>query len=703
MTEDGEEGPSKRRRVARACQSCRAKKSRCDGLFPRCTPCSELNYECRYDTKAGPGVTNVIVTKDYLASLEERIARLERRDEERSLLEDFGLPTTSSGELNGGVGSGAGTGRSTSQPNKTSPLAHSEKLLAHESPQLVDGMGALRFPQPGAMLLANPTELEYFGDTSGVSFHSLILQHFFLGPHPHPAPTAAMPRRATPTNPLITGVVSVSDFPPLPLARKYFDYFFFHTHRIYPFLHEATVRESYEYFWDHKKDEDLASTFTSGSIASQLALFFTLFAYADRLSREVDSKAHQYYETAKVLLASQRTAPQDVTQVQVLVLGALFMQGSDDPEESWNLLGMAVRCGYGMGLHRMLAPTRATQVEREARKRTWCACFTLDRLMTVSLDRPTAISTDTSQFPLPMALPDEDPSLVSFFNASINLYRLLSDVPSDLANFSVNTLDTHTIQGAANTINTLEGLFSKWYADVPDFLRLDTLSSKHNQEAIVLAFRSQTVRLLLHRPLLTAAIRASHAIDQEVFPNPSDPSYVGALVAKQQITTLMGASLSTTLATAVEATKLLAKTQETDTLSAGWYRLFYALNSFMSLAAGATLDLSRYGEMVTTPRETIIEALHTGRSIVFNLGERYNLASAQRSVIILDQILSVSNLNHAPEVPFIPALSRAPSRAQSPSAVNWDDLILTMDLGMLPTFNFLQGAGDQFTGLEGVL
>ena len=38
------------------------------------------------------------------------------------------------------------------------------------------------------------------------------------------------------------------------------------------------------------------------------------------------------------------------------------------------------------------------------------------------------------------------------------------------------------------------------------------------------------------------------------------------------------------------------------------------------------------------------------------------------------------------------------------SPVNWDDLIQTRDLGMLPTFNFLdQGTNDPFAFLDGTL
>ncbi|KAL8276582.1 hypothetical protein RQP46_011005 [Phenoliferia psychrophenolica] len=547
-------------------------------------------------------------------------------------------------------------------------------------------MGALRFAPP-ATGGGDASDLEYFGDASGVSFHSLILQHFFLG-----------------VNPLLTGVISLADLPTPEVARGLFDYYFSHIHRLYPFLHEGSIRRSYEDFWESRHLEDVRSSFTLGSVTSQLALHCAVFAMADKLRAAPEKVTHLYYQTTQKLLAAQKVIPQDILQVQVLLLNALFMQGSDDPEESWNLLGMAIRRGYGMGLHRLLAPSRATPIERETRKRTWCACFTLDRLMTVSLDRPTAITTSTATYPLPIALPDEDPSLVDFFNTSTNLYRLLSDGPSDLAAFSFLTLTPSSLHAATTSLTLLESSFQNWLHTMPAQLQRHP-SGPNSEEAIVLTLRSYTTRLLIHRPLLSEAIRASH-VDAvvPVLPEPSDPEYVRALVLKQQAQSMVGKSLSTTLSTGVESILLLSQTQLTDTLSAGWYRLFYALNSFMSLAAVLTLDLSEYGQ-ISTPREVIIDALHQGREIVYNLGQRYHLASAQRSVYILDQMLSIASLSpSSADAPFVPALSRDVSRAQSPSAINWDDLIQTMDLGMLPTFNFLdQGTNDPFAFLDGTL
>ena len=94
----------------------------------------------------------------YLSSLEERIARLERRDEERSFLSDFAAPTSCvrlldwHGQSSRSLRSSSSDGPPHASTSQKTPLAAvlpspfpSEPAAATESPQVVDGMGALRF------------------------------------------------------------------------------------------------------------------------------------------------------------------------------------------------------------------------------------------------------------------------------------------------------------------------------------------------------------------------------------------------------------------------------------------------------------------------------------------------------------------------------------------------------------------------------
>ncbi|KAI8980911.1 fungal-specific transcription factor domain-containing protein [Pilobolus umbonatus] len=65
----------KRKRLTQACELCRRKKIKCDGLKPACGNCTKLNMECKYSTtskKRGP-------RQGYIEILEQRLAKLENK------------------------------------------------------------------------------------------------------------------------------------------------------------------------------------------------------------------------------------------------------------------------------------------------------------------------------------------------------------------------------------------------------------------------------------------------------------------------------------------------------------------------------------------------------------------------------------------------------------------------------------------------
>ncbi|RKP27258.1 hypothetical protein SYNPS1DRAFT_6844, partial [Syncephalis pseudoplumigaleata] len=66
-------GGNKRQRVSRACDACRRKKVRCDGVRPVCGNCSAFHFECTYldaAKKRGP-------PKGYIEAIEHRLRRME--------------------------------------------------------------------------------------------------------------------------------------------------------------------------------------------------------------------------------------------------------------------------------------------------------------------------------------------------------------------------------------------------------------------------------------------------------------------------------------------------------------------------------------------------------------------------------------------------------------------------------------------------
>lgn len=66
-------GSSAQARIAQACDRCRSKKIRCDGLRPTCTQCSQVGFECKTSDK----LSRRAFPRGYTESLEERVRALE--------------------------------------------------------------------------------------------------------------------------------------------------------------------------------------------------------------------------------------------------------------------------------------------------------------------------------------------------------------------------------------------------------------------------------------------------------------------------------------------------------------------------------------------------------------------------------------------------------------------------------------------------
>jgi hypothetical protein len=67
----------KRRRILHACQACRQRKSRCDGVRPACRLCTHHGLTCQYDTAARPRAQADPPESRISAGLETRLQNME--------------------------------------------------------------------------------------------------------------------------------------------------------------------------------------------------------------------------------------------------------------------------------------------------------------------------------------------------------------------------------------------------------------------------------------------------------------------------------------------------------------------------------------------------------------------------------------------------------------------------------------------------
>jgi hypothetical protein len=116
------------------------------------------------------------------------------------------------------------------------------------------------------------------------------------------------------------------------------------------------------------------------------------------------------------------TNPPDLPQIQALLMLALHEWGDCDGLKSWALLGTAIRYAQLLGLHyesqfdseplsktsgidQQTRTSNSTSAEefiaQETRRRTWWACFNLDRLLSTGKYRPQMIHVDDIRIQLP--------------------------------------------------------------------------------------------------------------------------------------------------------------------------------------------------------------------------------------------------------------------------------------------------------------
>jgi hypothetical protein len=115
----------------------------------------------------------------------------------------------------------------------------------------------------------------------------------------------------------------------------------------------------------------------------------------DKLRSEHLDRAEVFYLNAKSLNDPMNgLEDQDFWSVQALLLMSVYMLAKSKRNTAFALLGMAARSAHALGLHREETMVIFSPEEQVQRKNLWKSIFVIDRLLSCSLGRPTAISED---------------------------------------------------------------------------------------------------------------------------------------------------------------------------------------------------------------------------------------------------------------------------------------------------------------------
>lgn len=155
---------SSQTRIAQACDRCRSKKIRCDGIRPCCSQCSNVGFECKTSDK----LSRRAFPRGYTESLEERVRVLEQETRELKELLDAKdeqldmLSRIHSFSPYSPPASSVSHRRSPASARSESAEITEDTFLVHEIPSLVGGGGDVA----GGF---------YVGSSSGRSFVGILI------------------------------------------------------------------------------------------------------------------------------------------------------------------------------------------------------------------------------------------------------------------------------------------------------------------------------------------------------------------------------------------------------------------------------------------------------------------------------------------------------------------------------------------------
>ncbi|KAI1064376.1 hypothetical protein LB506_007564 [Fusarium annulatum] len=380
---------AERVRVTRACDGCKKRKIKCNGMQP-CKFCTRTGASCTFDSAYARGRLPVIPSADearresITVSAQDTMPRSEDTSPTDLTQQYMANATNQSVELQDyGISSHlmeqSGTGSRAVTSVQQSPEPSQEDLQGH-----------------------------YIGPASGVSFLLRVQKRMhqaisFSGPGSI-FTFGDAPLQNPDYDPNFCMMLPKED------AQRLVDRYFDFAMPTYRFLHRPTIQEWFAEFY-----ETLGTMRDPNNSAAKVALLFMILAHARVYMPENDRPgpsdlSSRYYLAAEHQL-SKESGSIRLTSVQARLLQCYYLGTQSRVNHCWSQFGIVTNLALAIGLNRNKRPgviSGLNHIEVESRRRTfWCA-YTLDAYLSVSLGRPRNFHDDDIDTELPACVDDND-------------------------------------------------------------------------------------------------------------------------------------------------------------------------------------------------------------------------------------------------------------------------------------------------------
>ncbi|KAI0092813.1 fungal-specific transcription factor domain-containing protein [Irpex rosettiformis] len=517
-----------RRRVWRACESCRRKKIKCDGTEPTCSQCATSKTQCTWlQTK-----DRAALSRHYVQELEARLLHMETLFQQVApILEQVGQ---AGGIDTSKLGLTPGDASSNIPPQPVlSNINESEENNETDSPanpvkledEVSESFGQLALDEHGQMRWIGSSStmslINSFRSLTSAPLHRVSpMEDDPLGPGP------SVNKLYFPASVLFGKVHALPspeevEFPPRDLADKLVDAYFSRFHFLFPIIDKPNFLLRYTNVMNNVGDAGLAARETAF-----IALTNSVFACAvkliedPRLRIEGDDAAGMgmiYYERALILQYISHASMQ-VEHVQCFLLMSSFLCSVNCLPQAWIIVGQAIRIAQDIGLHRSPRRLLISPIEKETRRKVWWGCYILDRMLALTLGRPMGIDERDCDVELPADVDDEHlsdyfagatmarevPFLMKGFLELISLYEISGKVLRQVYSLDKckEYLEPEKRAELNRSVESLDKALMKWCDDLPPVFKNSPAHEKHVSMAAVLCTHYYSILLTLHRNFL---------------------------------------------------------------------------------------------------------------------------------------------------------------------------------------------------------
>jgi hypothetical protein len=309
-------------------------------------------------------------------------------------------------------------------------------------------------------------------------------------------------------------------FPEPQHYESYLSTFFDKIHPVYPMLEVDGFKN---------RVRGLASTTDLGSVSHEnvpllAAAYLTLSLGADEAAHGVTEPGTQYLCAATSLLGHVVLMPY-LPAVQTLLLFTVAFRGRNKDGVGWQTLGMAIRIGHTLGLHRHSAtnPSNEHGVQHRGTQllhaRIWAICCSLEKLMQIEVGRPSLIgAVDCDQ----IMGRDQHPRGHDFLQWHVGLAQNQGLISEHIYGHGVHDRGSrHILLDTAR----LDRSLLAWASNIPEEFRpgndLFCASNEYHIAAFLSIQYYQTMISLHRAALISPAARFQSEVDKHCSEEPS--------------------------------------------------------------------------------------------------------------------------------------------------------------------------------------